>query len=149
MAAFKLGNQAIKILKKTPTGRRLVKEVKNAGDRVSSKLQTQIRNLLERSRDTGPSKTPGVTFGGGTKRSAVIGQKRLGEYTAKRRLEGAGAGAGAGAAIGYGVGKGSGKQKPKKKTDTGPDLFGAKKGGTVSRRGGRKIMQGYKAGGKV
>tara|TARA_R110001583_G_scaffold114222_1_gene264692 strand:- start:25 stop:675 length:651 start_codon:yes stop_codon:yes gene_type:complete len=91
---------------------------------------TRLRNALSTSKDTGkpmffknlpPSarakfqdvsgkpysmtkpKTPGVTAGGGTTRSAVIGKERVKDYTLKRRVEGLGAGLGAGAVAGASI----------------------------------------------
>ena len=48
-------------------------------------------------------KDPGATYGGGTQRSAVIGQQRVKDYTLKRRGEGFVAGAATVAAIGGGA----------------------------------------------
>ena len=159
---IKLSSSIIKLLKKTPAGRKIAREVSQAGNKISGKLHTKIKNFLQRSRDKGPKDAPGVTYGGGTKRSIVVGQKQVADYTAKRRLEGAGVGAGAGAGLGYGVGKSrnnknnnntAGKKKPSPPiaghSETFSKLAGGKSGGKVSRRGGSKIMQGYKAGGKV
>ena len=91
---------------------------------------TRLRNALSTSKDTGkpmffknlpPSarakfqdvsgkpysmtkpKTPGVTAGGGTTRSAVIGKERVKDYTLKRRVEGFGAGVVAGAVAGASI----------------------------------------------
>ena len=139
---IKISNQAIKALRKTPAGRKIVRSIKDTGNRVSSRVHNKIKDILETSRDKGPKDAPGVSYGGRTSRSAVIGRDRVADYTGKRRIEGALAGLGAGAAAGAGTGYVVGKSKPKpKRKNTGPDLMGAKKGG--------KIMYGYKAGGKV
>ena len=139
---IKISNQAIKALRKTPAGRKIVRSIKDTGNRVSSRVHNKIKDILETSRDKGPKDAPGVTYGGRTSRSAVISRHRVADYTKKRRIEGALAGLGAGAAAGAGTGYVVGKSKPKpKRKNTGPALYGAKKGG--------KIMQGYKAGGKV
>tara|TARA_R110002020_G_C15966940_1_gene747131 strand:+ start:66 stop:692 length:627 start_codon:yes stop_codon:yes gene_type:complete len=85
-------------------------------------LATKAKNVLSASKDTGKPmsfknlpasskakfqdisgkpysmtqpKTPGVTYGGGSPRSAVIGQQRVRDYTLGRRIEGAVVGAGA------------------------------------------------------
>ena len=171
---IKLSNSIINLLKKTPAGRKLAREANQTGNKISGKLHTKIKNFLQRSRDTGPEGAPGVTYGGRTSRSAVISRPRVADYTRKRRIEGAkvgaGAGAGAGAALGYGVGKSrnnknnnntAGKKKPSPPIAGHSEIFSKlaggksggkvsrKKGGTVSRKSGGKIMQGYKAGGKV
>ena len=139
---IKLSNSIIKLLKKTPAGRKLARAANQTGNRISGKLHTKIKNLLERSRDTGPRKAPGVTYGGGTQRSAVIGKKRLADYTTKRRLEGAGVGAGGGAGLGFITGKSrnnntAGKEKPS------PPIADYSEPNEYSE------MIGYKAGGKV
>ena len=167
---IKLSSSVIKLLKKTPAGRKIAREVSQAGNKISGKLHTKIKNFLERSRDTGPKDAPGVTYGGGTSRSAIIGRIPVRAYTKKRRLEGAGVGAGAGAGLGFVAGKSrknknnnstAGKKKPSPPiaghSETFSKLAGGKaggkvsrkRGGTVSRKSGGKIMQGYKAGGKV
>ena len=137
---IKISNQAIKALRKTPAGRKIVRSIKDTGNKVSSKVHNKIRDILETSRDKCPKDAPGVSYGGRTSRSAVIGRDRVADYTGKRRIEGALAGLGAGAAAGTALGLKASKPKPKRK-NTGPDLMGAKKGG--------KIMYGYKAGGNV
>ena len=139
---IKVSNQAIKLLRKTTAGRKIVRSIKDTGNKVSSKVHNKIRDILETSRDKGPKDAPGVSYGGRTSRSAVIGRDRVADYTGKRRIEGALAGLGAGAGAGTALGLKASKSKPKpKRKNTGPALYGAKKGG--------KIMQGYKAGGKV
>ena len=48
---IKLSNSIIKLLKKTPAGRKIAREVSQAGNKISGKLHTKIKNFLERSRD--------------------------------------------------------------------------------------------------
>jgi len=154
---IKLSNSIIKLLKRTPAGRKIAREVNQAGNKISGKLHTKIKNFLERSRDTGPEGAPGVTYGGRTSRSAVISRPRVADYTRKRRIEGAKVGAGAGAGAGAGLGFVAGKSRKNKNNNTvrnkrpSPPIAGHSE--TFSKlaggkRGG-KIMVGYKAGGKV
>ena len=173
---IKLSNSIINLLKKTPAGRKLAREANQTGNKISGKLHTKIKNFLQRSRDTGPEGAPGVTYGGRTSRSAVIGRNRVADYTGKRRIEGAkvgaGVGAGGGAGLGFVAGKSrnnntAGKKKPSppiadysepnEYSEKFSKLGGGKSGGKVSRKRGSsvshkrggKIMIGYKAGGKV
>lgn len=73
---------------------------------LATKAKNKFLNMLSRSRDTGPPGKPGVTFGGGTKRSAVIGRERVKKYTLRRRGEGFVAGIPVGVAAGAGAIKG-------------------------------------------
>lgn len=73
---------------------------------LAAKAKNKFLNLVSRSRDTGTPGQPGVTYGGGTSRSAVIGRKRVKDYTRKRRGEGFGAGIPVGVGLGAGAIKG-------------------------------------------
>jgi len=96
---------------------------------TTKSLATKAKDVLSASKDTGTpmkfrnlprsarneykdisgkpyksgKKDPGATYGGGTQRSAVIGQQRVKDYTLKRRGEGFVAGAATVAAIGGGA----------------------------------------------
>jgi hypothetical protein len=61
-------------------------------------LANKAKDVLSRSGAKHPKGAPGVTFGGGTKRSAIIGQQAVKRYTLGRRGEGVAVGAAATAA---------------------------------------------------
>tara|TARA_R110000751_G_C13610347_1_gene463327 strand:- start:111 stop:704 length:594 start_codon:yes stop_codon:yes gene_type:complete len=61
-------------------------------------------------------KDPGVTYGGGSQRSAVIGKQRVKDYTSKRRLEGGAVGLGLGTVAGGATVYALSDDKDKKKT---------------------------------
>ena len=78
------------------------KVLKNATGRLLSKhktknLASKAKDVFSKSKDTGTPGKPGVTAGGGSNKSAVIGRQRVKDYTFNRRLEGGAAVAGVGA----------------------------------------------------
>jgi len=94
-----------------------------------------VKKVLSRSKDKGKKGDPGVTYGGGTKKSAVIGQKRVADYTRKRRIEGGVAGTAGGAGLGFVAGTKKKKSKSKKsKTPMHRPVAMAKKGGQLKRK---------------
>ena len=94
-----------------------------------------VKKVLSRSKDKGKKGDPGVTYGGGTKKSAVIGQKRVADYTRKRRIEGGVGGAAGGAGLGFVAGTKKKKSKSKKsKTPMHRPVAMAKKGGQLKRK---------------
>jgi hypothetical protein len=94
-AVKKLGPNVVgELIKKYRT-----KDLATKARDLAIRAKTKAKNVLSASKDTGKpiSKTPGVTFGGGTQRSAVIGRQRVRDYTLGRRSEGAAVGAAAAA----------------------------------------------------
>ena len=65
--------------------------IKAAG-KGKEKVKRGVDKALHYSADQGPKGAPGVTAGGRTSKSAVIGRKQVADYTRKRRLEGLKAG---------------------------------------------------------
>ena len=61
------------------------------------KVASTAKDVLSKSKDTGTPGKPGVTAGGGSNQSAIIGRQRVKDYTRNRRLEGGAAVAGVGA----------------------------------------------------
>ena len=79
-------------------GRSLGKSIKSTAKKGKRKVQKGVDKVLHSSRDAGPDDAPGVTAGGRTSKSAVIGRHRVADYTKKRRVEGFKAGTGVGVA---------------------------------------------------
>lgn len=77
------GKLVVQALKNVPKNANIVSK-----HRLRSTAEKALARL-ERSKDVGPKRAPGVTAGGGTQRSAVIGKERVKKYTRNRRLEGA------------------------------------------------------------
>jgi hypothetical protein len=100
--------QLMKALTKPPIVKKLIgggiKAAVNSATKAAAKaaakakrnVKKKVDKALYSSSDTGP-KAPGVTAGGRTSKSAVIGQRRVADYTKGRRIEGAKAGVGVGA----------------------------------------------------
>ena len=105
------------------------KAAAKAGRKAKRATKDEFSDILSGSRDRGPD-APGVTFGGRTKRSAVIGQKRVADYTKKRRLEGGTVGAigGSGATL---IAANAGK---KDKEKTGGAKASTRKKGTAKKK---------------
>ena len=169
--------QLMKALTKPPIVKKLIgggiKAAVNSATKAATKaaakakrnVKKKVDKALYSSSDTGP-KAPGVTAGGRTSKSAVIGQRRVADYTKGRRIEGAKAGVGVGAGgaalvnSGYNSGSGNisienfknrkqmerGSMKPtlEKVKETSRD----KKRKTTSKKAGGKV-KGYKKGGPI
>ena len=96
--------QLMKALTKPPIVKKFIggaiKAAIKAATKATAKAKRNIKKKVDKalysSSDTGP-KAPGVTAGGRTSKSAVIGQRRVADYTKGRRIEGAKAGVGVGA----------------------------------------------------
>lgn len=88
------------------------------------KTMDEVDRRLERSMDSGPSGAKGTTHGGRSKRSAIIGQERVDDYTKKRRIEGAKVGGAAGVALGAAGQAAVDSMKEDKKEPKGIDLTG-------------------------
>ena len=69
-----------------------VKAAMKAAGKGKEKVKRGVDKALHYSADQGPKGAPGVTAGGRTSKSAVIGRKQVADYTRKRRLEGLKAG---------------------------------------------------------
>ena len=147
----------------------VIKAATKAATKAAAKAKRNIKKKVDKalysSSDTGP-KAPGVTAGGRTSKSAVIGQRRVADYTKGRRIEGAKAGVGVGAGgvalvnSGYDSVSGNipienfknrkqmerGSMKPtlEKVKETSRD----KKRKTTSKKAGGKV-KGYKKGGPI
>ena len=165
--------QLMKALTKPPIVKKFIggaiKAATKAATKAAAKAKRNIKKKVDKalysSSDTGP-KAPGVTAGGRTSKSAVIGQRRVADYTKGRRIEGAKAGVGVGAGgaalvnSGYNSGSGNisienfknrkqmerGSMKPtlEKVKETSRD----KKRKTTSKKAGGKV-KGYKKGGPI
>ena len=142
------------------------KAAAKAAAKAKRNIKKKVDKALYSSSDTGPKGAPGVTAGGRTSKSAVIGREPVAEYTKNRRLEGlkAGVGVGVGGAAlvdsGYDSVSGNipienfknrkqmerGSMKPtlEKVKETSRD----KKRKTTSKKAGGKV-KGYKKGGPI
>ena len=87
---------AIKKVAKSATGKLISRH--NTKE-LANKARTRVLNLFSKSKDTGTPGKPGVTAGGGSNKSAVIGRQRVRDYTRNRRLEGGVAGGVVGAGV--------------------------------------------------
>jgi len=67
-----------------------------AAGKGKEKVKRGVDKALHYSPDQGPKGAPGVTSGGRTNQSAIIGRKRVADYTKKRRAEGFAVGTGVG-----------------------------------------------------
>jgi hypothetical protein len=161
--------QLMKALTKPPIVKKFIGGAIKAATKAATKAKRNIKKKVDKalysSSDTGP-KAPGVTAGGRTSKSAVIGQRRVADYTKGRRIEGAKAGVGVGAGgvalvnSGYDSVSGNipienfknrkqmerGSMKPtlEKVKETSRD----KKRKTTSKKAGGKV-KGYKKGGPI
>ncbi len=98
--AIPIGGAASKAIPAIAKGVKTIKAGMKAAMKAAGKGKEKVKRGVDKalhySPDQGPKGAPGVTSGGRTNQSAIIGRKRVADYTKKRRAEGFAVGTGVG-----------------------------------------------------